>query len=76
MKLKIISDGTSSGTSIVNAETGETINGIVSVDWSVSADSGCSEVNLRVMGVQLELVGQAAIELLPAYAAVALLEGK
>jgi hypothetical protein len=36
MKIKIISDGTVVGTKIVNAETGELIENVISVDWKIS----------------------------------------
>jgi hypothetical protein len=35
MRLKIISDGTPTNTQVVNAETGEILEGVVNIKWSV-----------------------------------------
>lgn len=37
MELKIISDGTSEGTKVVNSETEEEINGVTSIEWSIGS---------------------------------------
>jgi hypothetical protein len=37
MKIKIVSDGTSLGTKVLNAETGEALEGASRVDWSIEA---------------------------------------
>lgn len=78
MKIKIISDGTRQGTRIVNAKTGEEIEGVVSVEWDMSVRYGDfeSQLTLEIANVQLELVGDAALQILPAYEAMALLQGR
>ena len=35
MELKIISDGTSAGTKVVDWKTGEELEGVISVEWSI-----------------------------------------
>lgn len=39
MKLKIISDGTRAGTKVVN-ESGETVEGVTSIEWHYSQEDG------------------------------------
>ena len=36
IKLKVISDGTPSGTKVVDSKTGEEIEGVRSVEWSIA----------------------------------------
>jgi hypothetical protein len=38
MKLKIISDGTHRGTKVINAETGEVLQGVYEVSWEHKAN--------------------------------------
>lgn len=57
MKIKITSDGTSNGTWVCNAETGERIHGVKSVTWEVGA-GGKATVALVIGDVALECVGE------------------
>lgn len=38
MKLGIISDGTPGGTKVINVATGEAVENVVAVAWSITAD--------------------------------------
>ena len=55
MKVKIISDGTPRGTKLVNAETGEKLEGVTSVEWHISVDR-LSEAVIMMRGVPIEAV--------------------
>ena len=57
MKIKIISDGTSKDTKIVNAITGELIDGITEIIWRVKV-GGIAKVNLKMLHIPIELVGE------------------
>lgn len=65
MKLKIISDGTSWGTKVVNADTGESVDGIVSIDWRITAGGYEIAATLQITRVALEITGDATIETIP-----------
>src|ERR1700677_4870869 len=56
MKLKIISDGTTYGTKVVNAATGEPLGGIQQIDLSVSIAMGV-RVAIQFVDAELELRG-------------------
>lgn len=58
MKLKIISDGTPSGTKVVNAETGEELKYLESVKWSVSVGQP-SSAQIALDCVEFEGIGEA-----------------
>lgn len=57
MKLKIVSDGTPMGTKVVNAVTGEEVEGIVSVTWRITADD-VSLANIELQKLPVELIGK------------------
>lgn len=57
MKLKIVSDGTSSGTSIVNAETGEKIEGITKIGWKITACS-TAEAIIVLDRIPVDITGE------------------
>lgn len=57
IKLKIISDGTSGGTKVVDAKSGRTIEGIKSVNYSISMDSlPKAEIHVEFAEAEIELV--------------------
>lgn len=56
MKLRIISDGTPYKTRVVNAETGEDVDGIVKVEIEITAREGV-KATITVHGVDLDLDG-------------------
>ena len=58
MKLKIISDGTPQGTRVVDAATGDTVEGICAVDWSVRSDGGPAIAEIYCFAA-IEAMGEA-----------------
>lgn len=56
MKLKILSDGTSRNTRVIDEETGEPLDGVVSIAWSMRAGREAF-VLLEMEDVPAELVG-------------------
>ena len=59
MKVKIISDGTRAGTKIVNAETGESIEGIVSAQFTITVDREFADLIIWLKKIPAELQGDA-----------------
>lgn len=61
MKIRIISDGIPENTQIVNAETGERIEGITRAVWRIDASGDFAEimVTFKVTGqVSADLIGE------------------
>lgn len=54
MKLKIISNGTPRGTSVINTETGEKLNNVISIEFCMTADGGHTLLKLG-KDVELEM---------------------
>jgi hypothetical protein len=57
VKVKIVSDGTTQGTQVVNAETGEPIDGVTFVAWELEAKDGVATVSLELRKIPVEVVG-------------------
>ena len=57
MKIKIISSGTAKDTKIVNAATGELIDGVTEVRWRVKVGE-IAKLNLKMLKIPVELVGK------------------
>jgi hypothetical protein len=57
MKLKVISDGTLSGTQIVDMDTGQALKGVKAVKWCMSVDSITADVVIELIKVPVEVVG-------------------
>ena len=53
MKLKIISDGTSRGTKVVNAETGEELKYVTDIVWRIEA-MGYAHATIEIDNVAFE----------------------
>lgn len=60
-KVKIISDGTNMGTIVIDAETGESLNFIQSIDFKAAVDKGCPEVTIKLLTPAIEYEGPAKI---------------
>lgn len=60
MKLKIVSDGTSEGTYICNAETGEKVEWVKSLNWHIEASS-LSKATVVLLNVPVEITTEAEI---------------
>jgi len=56
IRLKIISDGTPTGTKVIDSETGEEIEGIRRVEWSISFDE-ISIVKIEIGMSLIEAIG-------------------
>jgi hypothetical protein len=59
MKIKIISDGTSGGTQIIDAETGQAVEGVTAVLWQITGSRGLAQVALTFEHVEIEAIGDA-----------------
>ena len=55
MKIKIISDGTSHGTKVINADTEEMVEGVVAVEWKVRADEDFATAHIEFENIPVEL---------------------
>jgi hypothetical protein len=60
IKLKIVSDGTSSGTHVVDRETGERLESVMAIEWRISAgnyaEANYAEAILTLRNIPVELV--------------------
>ena len=56
MNIKIISDGTSKGTKVVNAETGEDVEYVQHIEWQLGVGE-LSDCTLKFIKVPIEFVG-------------------
>lgn len=56
MKLKIISDGTPQGTSIVDIETGERLERVTSIKWSIDA-KWLAVATIELCEIPVDIVG-------------------
>ena len=54
MELKIISDGTSDGTKVVDWKTGEVLEGVTNVEWSIGVgEIAVAKIELNMARVEL-----------------------
>jgi len=56
MKIKVISEGYGHNTKVINEETGEELEGVTSIEWSVSPGL-LAECTLILNNVPMEIVG-------------------
>jgi len=53
IELKIISDGTPAGTKVINSKTGEEIEGVRSIEWSISyGEISVAKIELGVSSIE------------------------
>lgn len=57
MRLKIVSDGTPVGTKVIDTETGEVLEGVVAIKWSVQSHHEKGEVPYHDVRCWLEIEG-------------------
>jgi len=57
MKIKIISDGTSFGTKIINIDTGEELDSVIKIQWNYEA-SNIAEAIITFEETPVELIGK------------------
>jgi hypothetical protein len=63
MKIKIVSDGTVRGSKVMDAETGEMLSCVQSVEWSVKAgEEHFARATLTVINVPVEIEVDARVE--------------
>ena len=55
MRLKIISDGTSKGTHVVDEDTNQEVRFVQDIKWEISA-KGVSKAYLTILNVPIELL--------------------
>ena len=58
MKLKIISDGSVLGTRVVNADTGEPVEKVVSVQWEHSAPGAVPIATIELLCPMVDVIGE------------------
>ncbi len=58
MRLKITSDGTSLGTHLVNVETGEEVDNVTSIQWSIPGGSFTSKATISLVWVEMDAEGE------------------
>lgn len=63
MKLKLISNGTNSGTKLINETSGEMVNLIQKLSFKASAKEDFSNINLNIINIPIEIVADAKIKL-------------
>jgi len=63
VKLKVVSDGTAYNTRVENADTGELLEGVSAIFWSVSVGGDrVAQLGITVLQVPVELVGEAEVK--------------
>lgn len=62
MKLKIISDGTSYGTRLVNADTNEPIGFVESIEWKVSVGDPAAKAIITFVNLPVEILCEVDLE--------------
>lgn len=62
MKLKVISDGTTVGTKIINEESGELLSGVASIDIMIDANNKFVTCNIKLVDVKLELTANSNLK--------------
>ncbi len=55
-KLKIISDGTTTGTKLINSNTGEVISCVQEITWTCKADSLLATCFVTLCNVEIDAV--------------------
>ena len=65
MKIKIVSDGSEYGTRVIDADTGELIDGVVAVEIRADADmfGGAPRVKLHMTDVAVDVVSNMVDEM-------------
>lgn len=63
MKLKIISDGTPTGTKLIDEETGEAIHLIQKLTWEANANEFSTKITIELLNVPVEITSKADVDL-------------
>lgn len=59
MRIKIESDGTPQGTRVLNAETGDMVEGVTGVEWVLPDCNSYARATLIFERVECEVIGEA-----------------
>lgn len=62
LKIKIVSDGTNSGTKVVDATTGVVLGGIQCLSWKIDVNMLHAEAVIRMVDVPVDIIADAAVE--------------
>lgn len=62
MKLKIVSDGTAPGTKLVDAVTGEAVDNVIDIIWTVSAVDMISKAIVHMLAVPIDVTVDADVK--------------
>src|SRR3990167_3463131 len=65
MRIKIISDGTTLGTKVIDEETGEKIGLIQKIVWSADVNKVITECTVKLVKVPVEIITEAEAEANP-----------
>jgi hypothetical protein len=58
MRIKIISDGTGHGTKVINADTGEPVEFVTSVEWWILDSLSTASCRIELAAVEVDVVGE------------------
>ena len=58
MKLKLVSDGIAMRTKVINAETGDRLEGIESISWEINAMDRTSRMTLTFVNIPVEVYSE------------------
>lgn len=64
MKLKLISDGTNTGTKLIDEDTGEMVHGISKLTWEANSNDMITKTTVEFFNIPVELDVKADVELL------------
>lgn len=64
MKLKIISDGTNTGTKLIDEDTGQVVSLIQKLTWECDATDVVTKVSIDLLNIPVEIVAKADVDLL------------
>ena len=64
MKLKIISDGTNTGTKLIDEETGQMVHGISKITWTADAEELLTKTCIEFFNIPIEFTSDARVEVL------------
>lgn len=63
MKLKIVSDGTNTGTKLIDEETGEKVHGISKLTWEAGMQDPVTKVTVEFFNIPVEFISKAEVDL-------------
>jgi hypothetical protein len=61
MRIKIVSDGTSQGTKVIDEATGEALHYVSRIEWELIAGAHIATAHITVLGVPVEITTEATV---------------